>query len=169
MESGCRKIACAANSFSMNEPNYPVLSGYDYVLRLHGGTYRHVIPFSWTGLRQGGGSCIREAWQRRNFDGLFLPARGLPGKGEPPVRNIHEYLGLPDSVRIAMVYWDEVTATSDASVVLHYPYREIMPDLFGTLFAKDFSCTEKFYACRLEIQNVPPREKSSRRPKEKTT
>ena len=168
MNSGCRKVACAANSFSLNEPNYPVLSGYDYVLRLHGSTYRHVIPLSRTDSRCDQVSCIREAWRRKKFDGLFLPEMALPGRGELPIRTIHEYLGLPYSVRIAVVDGDEETATADATVVLHYPYRELMPDLFDTLFAKDFSCVEKLYECRMETSDAPHPEKSKSQPDEKS-
>lgn len=150
LDSGCRKIACCAFASYMHEPGHPVLSGYDYVLRLRGSSYRQVIPIPTPGQHGDLPQCVRKAWDRKPFDGLLLPSFSLPENYSPGQEKLHHYLGLPDSVRITAVELPGDIRQSGASAVLHFPCRELLPDVFDTLFAKDFSCVEKFYDCKLE-------------------
>ena len=150
MDSGCQKIACCAFARYMHEPGHPVLAGYDYVLRLRGSSYRQVIPIP---IPKGNGSlrqCIQEAWHREPFDGLFLPSHSLPEEYSAQANGLRCYLGLPETVRIAVAEPPGDIRKSEATAVLRFPYRELMPDIFAILFAKDFACVEKYYDCRLE-------------------
>ena len=70
LDSGCGRIACSVYERHMLEPNHPVLSGYDYALRLRGSRYRHVIPIPNRNENYPLGELFREAYRRNPFDGL---------------------------------------------------------------------------------------------------
>lgn len=150
MDSGCKKIACAVYARHIDEPGYPVLSGYDYVLRLRNGSYRHVIPISRPDNCSDLPQRLREAFKSKTFDGLFLPSFSLPSISGNETGSLQQYFGLPESVRIAVANPGNDLGPAGASVVLQYPYRELLPDVFDTLLSKTFRKVEKFYDCRLQ-------------------
>ena len=150
MDSGCQKIACAVYARHIDEPGYPVLSGYDYVLRLRNGSYRHVIPISRPDNCSDLPQRLSEAYERDPFDALFLPSFSLPNISSDETGSLQHYFGLPESVRIAVANPGNDIELTGAGVVLQFPYRELLPDVFDTLLAKVFRPVEKFYDCRLQ-------------------
>lgn len=150
MDSGCRKIACAVYARHIDEPGYPVLSGYDYVLRLRKCSYRHVISISRPDICGDLPQRLSEACKRNAFDGLFLPSFSLPNIAGNEAGSLQHCLGLPESVRIAVANPGNDIELTGAGVVLQFPYRELLPDVFDTLLSEVFRKVEKFYNCRLQ-------------------
>ena len=126
------------------------MSGYDYVLRLRNGSYRHVIPISRPDNCSDLPQRLREAYERDPFDALFLPSFSLPNIAGNEAGSLQHCLGLPESVRIAIANPGNDIGPTGAAVVLQFPYRELLPDVFDTLLSEVFRKVEKFYNCRLQ-------------------
>ena len=149
LDSGCGRIACSVYERHMLEPNHPVLSGYDYALRLRGSRYRHVIPIPNRNENYPLGELFREAYRRNPFDGLYLRTNARAFDND--FGDIHDYLGLPKKVRIIASELKENFRNGGFFAVLRFPYDEIIREAARTLLSETFVCSEQFFNCKLEI------------------
>ncbi len=137
LKQGCRKIAVAAISQYMNEPEYPRVNGYLDALREHGNTNVRIIPVA---LRADNRAVILEAYRQESFDGLIMSG----GDFLPE---------LPESVKIVIDRQARPQYAAGVEAFLYYPMRQIGFDATAALMSDDYKPEEILFECPLKTFN----------------
>ncbi|MBE6376984.1 MAG: LacI family transcriptional regulator [Lentisphaerae bacterium] len=143
LAAGCRRIAITLNETFADEPNHPVIHGYDQALKSAGIEYRRLIRFDAAKMVE----AVKKAWEEEPFDGLIAHVFSGRITGNPP--SFNAFLGLPETVKIACTNGIIADRFQFQPISLVRPLAKMTFDAVSTLISADFTGGERLYPCEI--------------------
>lgn len=149
IKEGCRKIAIATKY--PDEPDEPLVVGYNNVLKKHKNRYSNIIRLQKKNAQELDIETIRNAYDKDPFDSLVIEC---PSNWKFRYRDsLAKNLDLPEDIRI--LFCDDRSDCSRLSPPIpsiHYPRKKMGQDAVEALLADDFIPGEKFYQGELVLR-----------------
>lgn len=146
-DEGYTKIAIASGY--PDEPDQPLVCGYNNVMNKNNNSYRNIIRLA--GDTETSFAAIREAFEKNPFDSLILEYSRF---WQINYRNsIQQNIGLPQEIKI--VFRENLNACEyfhPQITSIIYPRKKIGTDAAEALLADNFIPGEKFYKGKLKIR-----------------
>ena len=149
IDSGYEKIAIATKY--PDEPDEPLVTGYNNVMTKHKKSYSNIICLPKKGVQEADIEILRDAYDKAPFDSLILEC---PYYWKFRYRDsLAKNLDLPEEIKI--LFCDDRSDCDRLSPPVpsvHYPRKKMGQDAVEALLAKEFIPCEKFYRGELVIR-----------------
>lgn len=147
-DEGYSKIAVAAGY--PDEPDQPLVLGYNNVMEKHKNTYRNIIRLEKTDNKTVF-KMICDAYEQNPFDSLILEYSNYWQVNYQ--YSLQKNIGLPENVKI--IFRENCNASMNFNpqiTSIRYPRKKMGSDAAERLLAEEFLPGEKFYQGKLQIR-----------------